>query len=84
MGLAEDISYYKRRKVRVLNGSHTNLVAAGLWEGCSTVYDCVGAPKLRAFVLDTLEREIVPLCPRMWRPPGNSPPACWTALRTPT
>lgn len=58
--LAEDISYYKRRKVRVLNGSHTNLVAAGLWEGCSTVYDCVGAPKLRAFVLDTLEREIVP------------------------
>ena len=58
--LAEDISYYKRRKVRVLNGSHTNLVAAGLWEGCSTVYDCVGSPKLRAFVLDTLEREIVP------------------------
>ena len=58
--LAEDISYYKRRKVRVLNGSHTNLVAAGLWEGCSTVYGCVGAPKLRAFVLDTLEREIVP------------------------
>lgn len=58
--LAEDISYYKRRKVRVLNGSHTNLVAAGLWEGCSTVYDCVGAPKLRTFVLDTLEREIVP------------------------
>ena len=72
MVLAEDISYYKRRKVRVLNGSHTNLVAAGLWRAASTVYDCVGAPKLRAFVLDTLEREIVPFVSQMWRPPGNS------------
>lgn len=56
----EETRRHLENKVRVLNGSHTNLVAAGLWEGCSTVYDCVGAPKLRAFVLDTLEREIVP------------------------
>ena len=29
--LTDDIKYYKKRKVRVLNGSHTNLVPAGLW-----------------------------------------------------
>lgn len=58
--LAPDISYYKRRKVRVLNGSHTNLVAAGLWEGQDTVYGCVKNPRLRAFLLSTLNREIVP------------------------
>lgn len=31
--LTDDIAYYKKRKVRVLNGSHTNLVAAGLLFG---------------------------------------------------
>ena len=58
--LTPDISYYKRRKVRVLNGSHTNLAPAGLWEGQSTVDGCMDDPRLRAFLLDTLEEEIVP------------------------
>ena len=58
--LTDNIEYYKRRKVRVLNGSHTNIVAAGLWEGASTVYDCMRNEKLSAFLNDTLAREIVP------------------------
>ncbi len=58
--LTNDIGYYKKRKVRVLNGSHTNLVPAGLWEGEHTVYDCMMNEKLRSFLLDTLENEIVP------------------------
>lgn len=58
--LTEDPAYYKKRKVRVLNGSHTNLVPAGLWEGETTVYDCMKNPKLRAFLLETLDQEIVP------------------------
>ncbi len=58
--LTSNIGYYKKRKVRVLNGSHTNLVPAGLWEGEHTVYDCMVNEKLRKFLLETLENEIVP------------------------
>ena len=58
--LTNDINYYKKRKVRVLNGSHTNLVPAGLWHGAVTVYDCINDKALSAHLLDTLESEIVP------------------------
>ncbi len=58
--LAPSIDYYKKRKVRVLNGSHTNLVAAGLLLGKQTVYDCMQDEKILGFVKDTLRAEINP------------------------
>ncbi len=58
--LTKDIKYYKKRKVRVLNGSHTNLIPAGLWHGKETVYDCMTDAKLSKFLEDTLTEEIVP------------------------
>ena len=58
--LTNDIGYYKKRKVRVLNGSHTNLVPAGLMLGAVTVYDCMVDEKLSAFVETTLKSEIIP------------------------
>ncbi|MGN1051812.1 MAG: tagaturonate reductase, partial [Candidatus Scatosoma sp.] len=58
--LTNDIQYYKKRKVRVLNGSHTNLVPAGLWHGAVTVYDCMKDKELCAFFENTLREEIVP------------------------
>lgn len=58
--LTNDIGYYKKRKVRVLNGSHTNLVPAGLMLGAVTVYDCMVDEKLCAFVENTLQEEIIP------------------------
>ena len=58
--LTNDIKYYKKRKVRVLNGSHTNLVPAGLMLGAETVYDCMKDEKLCAFVETTLTNEINP------------------------
>ena len=58
--LTDNIGYYKKRKVRVLNGSHTNIVPAGLWHGAVTVYDCMTDKKLSAFLERTLEKEIVP------------------------
>ena len=58
--LTKDIKYYKKRKVRVLNGSHTNLIPAGLWHGKETVYDCMTDEKLVKFLEDTLTFEIVP------------------------
>ncbi|MBQ8394568.1 MAG: tagaturonate reductase [Clostridia bacterium] len=58
--LTDNIGYYKKRKVRVLNGSHTNLVPAGLLLGAVTVYDCMVDEKLSAFVENTLKEEINP------------------------
>lgn len=58
--LDKDISYYKKRKVRVLNGSHTNLVPAGLVHGMVTVADCMENEKLFAFARNTLDEEIIP------------------------
>lgn len=58
--LTNDIAYYKKRKVRVLNGSHTNLVPAGLMLGAITVYDCMKDERLSAFVSNTLKEEIIP------------------------
>lgn len=58
--LVNDISYYKKRKVRVLNGSHTNLVPVSLWMGKETVYDVMKDSILSKFVEDTLNNEIIP------------------------
>ena len=58
--LTDNIGYYKKRKVRVLNGSHTNLVPTALMLGAVTVYDCMVDKKLSAFVEDTLKSEIIP------------------------
>ena len=58
--LTDDIGYYKKRKVRVLNGSHTNLVPTGLMLGAVTVYDCMKDERLSAFVERTMENDINP------------------------
>lgn len=58
--LTDDIKYYKKRKVRVLNGSHTNIVPVGLWLGKTTVYDCMTDAHLNKFLSDTLTNEIIP------------------------
>ena len=56
----KDISYYKKRKVRVLNGSHTNMVPIALWYGKETVYDVMNDKSLSLFVDNTLKEEIIP------------------------
>jgi len=61
--LTEDVGPYKKRKVRILNGSHTNLVPVGLLMGAETVADCMEDPKLSAFIRNTLEEELIPLVP---------------------
>ncbi len=57
--LTDDIAYYKKRKVRVLNGSHSNLVPAAIVNGAETVYDCMKNEKLHTFFHAALE-EIIP------------------------
>lgn len=58
--LTDDIGYYKKRKVRVLNGSHTNIVPVGLILGACTVDECMNDNKLSAFLENTLREEIIP------------------------
>lgn len=58
--LTKDVDYYKKRKVRVLNGSHTNMVGMGLLSGKETVYDCMTDMRLNEFIVQTLEEEILP------------------------
>ena len=57
---SKDISYYKKRKVRVLNGSHTNLVPISLYLGKHTVYDVMKDKDLSTFVDNSLKYDIVP------------------------
>ena len=61
--LTDDIAYYKKRKVRILNGSHTNLVPICLWNKKETVYDCMIDPKTRKFIDESL-KEIIPYVSR--------------------
>ena len=58
--LTNDIGYYKKRKVRVLNGCHTNLVPAGLMLGEETVYGCMIDERLSDFMESALKNEIIP------------------------
>ena len=57
--LTDNIAYYKKRKVRILNGSHTNLVPICLWNEKETVYDCMIDQKTRRFIDESL-KEIIP------------------------
>ncbi len=57
--LTDDIGYYKKRKVRVLNGSHTNLVPFALLHGCTTVYDAMQNEQTYAFFKEALQ-QIIP------------------------
>ena len=47
---AQDISFYKKRKVRILNGAHTSMVFPALLLGLQTVGDCMKDPLTRAFL----------------------------------
>ena len=58
--IAEDITPYRERKLRILNGGHTISVAAGFLSGLETVYDCMEDEVLSAFIQQVIREEIVP------------------------
>ena len=58
--IAEDITPYRERKVRLLNGTHTITVPAALLCGCETVVEAVGHPLVGRFVRRVLFEELVP------------------------
>ena len=58
--IAPDITPYRERKLRILNGGHTISVAAGFLCGLQTVHDCLEDPVMGAFITQTIQEEIVP------------------------
>ena len=58
---ADDISGYKKRKVRVLNGAHTSIVFPALLAGLETVGDCMEDGELRAFLGTVLDKNVLPV-----------------------
>ena len=56
----KDITPFRERKLRVLNGGHTISIAAGLLSGLETVYDCMEDEVLSGFIRQVIHEEIAP------------------------
>ena len=57
---ADDLTPYRTRKVRVLNGAHTAFVPAAYLAGFPIVRDAVLDADFAAFIRSTLEKEVLP------------------------
>nr|WKN39281.1 tagaturonate reductase [Tunicatimonas sp. TK19036] len=58
--IAQDITPYRERKLRILNGGHTISVAAGFLCGLETVYDCMQDEVMSTFISQVIYDEIIP------------------------
>ena len=56
----DDVTPYKKRKVRILNGAHTSMVLAARLYGLSTVKECLDDPNVCGFLKKALDEEIIP------------------------
>lgn len=56
----DDVTPYKKRKVRILNGAHTSMVLAARLYGLSTVGECLKDDKVCAMLNKTLQQEVIP------------------------
>ncbi|WP_170069461.1 tagaturonate reductase [Spirosoma pollinicola] len=59
----EDINFYKERKLRVLNGTHTLTMPLGYLLGLETVADEMRHPTMSKFIESLMLNEIVPTVP---------------------
>ena len=55
-----DVSPYRERKVRILNGGHTAMVSLALLTGCETVLDAMTDGDIGPFIRQCVLDEIVP------------------------
>ena len=58
--VAEDITPYRERKVRILNGTHTSTVPAAFLSGHETILDAMRADATSSFIRSTMLEDIVP------------------------
>ena len=55
-----DMSFYRTRKVRILNGTHTMSVLAAFQAGLNTVEECMKSDLVSAYMHEGLFNEIIP------------------------
>ncbi len=58
-----DITPYRERKLRLLNGVHTISVGLGYLCGLDTVGDCMNHPQMSLFIANVSRQEMVPAVP---------------------
>lgn len=56
----KDVTPYKKRKVRILNGAHTSMVLAARLYGLSTVKECLDDKNVCGMLKKALDEEIIP------------------------
>ena len=61
--LTDNIDEWRTRKVRILNGAHTSLVAWGLLSGFKTVGSCMDDKYMEKYVRKCIFEEIIPTLP---------------------
>ena len=58
-----DVTPYKKRKVRILNGAHTGFVLGAYLAGFDIVRDCMQDDTVRGFMNKMLYEEVIPTLP---------------------
>lgn len=58
--IVDDITPYRTRKVRILNGAHTAMLAFSILDGKETVKEAIDADFAGQFISDTVYNEIIP------------------------
>ena len=58
-----DVTPYKKRKVRILNGAHTGFVPGAYLAGFDIVRDCMHDDNIRGFMNKMLYDEVIPTLP---------------------
>ncbi len=58
--VTDDMTMYRTRKVRILNGAHTSMIPYALLSGIETVGDCMNDEKMSSFVKRCVYDEIIP------------------------
>ncbi|WP_027383863.1 tagaturonate reductase [Epilithonimonas caeni] len=58
--VVDDITPYRTRKVRILNGAHTAMLAFSILDGKETVKEAIDADFAGQWISDTVYKEIIP------------------------
>lgn len=61
--MVPDVTPYKKRKVRILNGAHTGFVLGAYLAGFDIVRDCMNDDVIRGFMNKMLNEEVIPGLP---------------------
>ncbi len=58
--VVDDVTPYKQRKVRILNGAHTSMILGAFLAGKNIVRDCMQDENIRAYLNKAMFEEIIP------------------------